>query len=273
MKKTKIKEILKYVEIYGFSLVLLLLTISLLLKITILNRNFIKRQFTNEQYMSVEKNIKTEMKRSMISSGIDNSVIDDIFDSSDVKNSTEQILNIIYKNNSLKLDTTKIENKLKENVKEDLEKNNLKLDNEKGYKSFIKSTIKIYREEFEMLNQASKIGKIISKIEIPILLAIILLSTLLTILILLRRKKITQILPPAILTVSFLILFGTFYIYERAGFANTTIISVTFSTILRKIIKNTFLVFQVTSIIYIIVAIIITSFMKVKRRHHHHHHH
>lgn len=273
MKSNKLKEILKYLEMFGISMLLLLFTTVAIVKITLLNRNFVSLQFNDEHYKNVEESLKTAMKQSMISSGIDDSIINDMFDTSDIKNSTNQILNIIYTHNSIKFDTTSIENKLRENIKKDFEKKNFSLDNEEGYNEFVDSIMEIYRGEFIMLNQVSKVGKLVSMITKPVLIATIGLGVLLVLILIIRRKKLYRILPIALLTSSFLILFGTIYIYSKAGLANTTIISVTFSDIIRKIIKSTFNIYQITSIIYIIIAVIIVivSKVRIKRKHHHNH--
>ena len=272
MKKKEL--ILKHLKILFFSFYILITTVLFGLRITVLNKSFVKSEFTTSHYEKVENNIKTEMKNSMISTGIDNSVIDTIFTKDDVKKSTEQVLSIIYDNNKQEFDTSNIQTRLEENVKENLEKHNYVLQDVNGYNHFIESTIKIYRNEFIMLNQLPKIGSYMQKAIKLTTVMIITLAMILFILIVARFKTMKHILPPCLFATSFVTLFGCFYINKEAGLESITIFSVTFSEVLRKIISNTFHLFQNLSYAYIIIGfLIIIFFIRKKYKHHHHHHH
>ncbi len=269
MKKENI--LLKHIKMFLLTLFLLVATIVIGLRITILSRSFALRQFSAAHYQKVEKNIKEEMKDSMISSGLDDTIIDTMFTSSDVRNTTEQTIDIIYNYHNQKLDTTVVQNNLERNIKANLEKKHYKIENEKDYQKFVDSMMKIYKKEFTMLNQVTRIGKYMKILIKVTSLASILLFTLFMILLMIRRKTIKKLLPVPFLTTAFLLLFGTWYINKEAGLSSITIFSKTFSEILRSMIQKTFLTFNIIAILYITIAIILHLFFIHHRKRHRHH--
>lgn len=270
---SKTKYLLKHIEMFLLSLIILLTTLIVVLRLTVLNKSFVKRQFSEAHYQKVENNLKEEMKASMMSSGINTSVIDTMFTTSDIRDTTNQVIDIIYNYHHQKLDTSKIQTKLEANVQEDLQKHNYQLEDQTGYQEFINSTMKIYQNEFTMLNKVETVGQIAtSAIKITTVLSIFLTMSLF-LLILLKSKTMKELLPVPLLTTSFLILFGSYYINKTAGLSSITIFSVTFSDILRSMIDKTFLCYKVIAIVYIVIAVFINLFLVKKhhRRHRHHH--
>ena len=269
----KQKMIIKHIKMFFLSILVFITTITVLLRLTIFNKSFVALQFNEEHYQKVELNLKTEMKESMISSGLDNTIIDTMFTTADIKNTTNQTLDIVYNYHNQKLNTSKIQKKLEENIDENLKKQNYQIQDKKGYDEFVESTMKIYQNEFTMLKQLEKVGKYMSLcIRVSTVLSL-LLSTSLILLILLRRKTIKRIMPVALFVTSILILFGIYYINKTAELTSITILSKTFSDVLRIIIRKTFKYFQVIAIIYMVLAIVMHLFFIEKRRRHHHHHH
>ncbi len=270
MKKA---TILNHIKMFLLAIYLLLTTIILILRITVLNRAFIEKQFNEEHYQKVERYLKETMKESMISSGIDDKVIDSMFTKEDIKDTTKQTLDIIYNYHKQSLNTTKIENNLRKNVEKNLKEKNYKVDNQKNFDTFINSIMKIYHSEFTMLNHLTKVGKYMNMIIKAFSVAAIILVSSFIILILLRKKTIKKLLPVPLFTTSFILLFVTWYINKTAGLSSITVFSKTFSEIIRKIIKNTFISIKILAIIYIIIAIILQLFfIHYHKRHRHHTH-
>lgn len=263
------KIILKYIRILIYSILLLILTTLGILYLTVLNKGFIKKQFTEEHYKTVEKNIKDEMKRSMISSGINDSVIDDIFNYKTVEKSIDETLNVIYENHTYEIDTKEMQERLESNIQKYLENHNYKLEDEKSYHEFTKSIIDIYTKEFAMLDQVQKVGKYVQPATKIIVVPIAVLSLLLLLVLILRWKIYKRIISSCLFTNSILLLFGTKYIYNKAGLSSTYLFSETFSKILRKIINNTISYFTIISIIYIVLGLLIILLF-VRERHKHH---
>ena len=264
----KISYVFELIEKFLFCIFLLSFTILTILKFTVLDKNYIQSKYSIYHYKIVEKSLKTDMKNSMISSGIDSSVIDTIFDYHDVENTTKQVLSTVYDDKNQKIDVSSIEEKLKANIQLDLEKKNFSLKDEKGYQKFVKSIMDIYKGEFILFGQITKVRNIFRKIikyfnPIYIGLSILLLISMIFLLI---RKKFFQFLPISLFFSSFLILFGIFYADYFVGFQNITIVSETFSTILRKIILSTFDICKIVSIVFIIVGIIFILIRREEKR-------
>lgn len=268
---SKLNTFLSYIEMFIFSFLLFVFTCFLLVKITFFNRNFISVQFNSTHYDMVEKYLKDEMKRNLISSEIDDVVIDDMFTRNDIVSSTKQVLDILYYNSSMKFDTTSIENTLKTNIIKNLESKNFSMDDEAGFQDFVDSIMNIYKGEFIMFGKVSKIGSIIQKCDKLISIGTVLLGSLLALYLVFRRNKIKQLLPVALFMSSILILFGTYYINHEAGLSSITVISVTFSNILRKIIMSSFDLYRIVSYGYIVLGILLVLLLVKKRRHHRRH--
>ena len=260
----KVKLLAHYLELFILSILILLFTLLITLKFTLLNEEFVMSKFNDKHYEEVENFLKKEMKNSMISSGIDNTVIDNMFDKEDIKDTTKQTLDILYKDYTKALDVSKIENKLKENIHENLAEKNFETSDEKGLKSFVDSIMTIYKSEFYMFDKLSTIGKIITRVSTIVDIVLIVLGILIVLELLIRIKKLPKKLPVPLFTSSFLLLFGTIYIYEKAGIANFTIISLPFSKIIRELISSTFHIYQVIAIIFIMVGILLSLFYKKK---------
>ena len=265
---SKIKYLFNIIGMLIFSCLVLVFTILCILKFTVLDKNYILSMYSSKHYKEVEIYLKDEMKKSMISSGIDNEVIDDIFNKNDIKQSTEEMLSIIYDGNIKEIDVSLIEDRLRKNVEDNIKRKNFTLEDEIGYNRFVKSIIDIYKGEFIMFNQISKVSKVVNKIEKYFNYVFISLSVILILIsiILLIKKKLFMYLPISLFVSSFLILFGIFYSDKIVGFSDITIISMTFSEVLRKIIFNVFALYKNISIVFVIIGMIIIFFRKEKKK-------
>lgn len=269
---TRKKLILGYLEKFFFSLALIIFTCSAILKVTVLNKDFVASKFTTEHYKEVEVDLKEEMKGSMMSSGLDSSIIDDMFTTKDIEDTTMQMLNIVYNFSNKKVDTSNVEEHLRENIKKNLEKKGFNIDNEAAYNEFVTSVMDIYRGEFIMLDQLPKVGKVVQVADKAITILTIVFSLIVFIWMIIRRKRLNRFVPVGLFTTSFFIIFSCLYVNKEAGLTGITIISVTFSKILREVIKSTFTIYYVVAIIYIIIGIMILLLHKYRRRKHHHRH-
>ena len=265
----KISYIFQLIGKFLFCIIILSFIILTILKFTIFDKDYIQSKYSVYHYKKVERTLKSDMKKSMISSGIDSSIIDTMFDYHDVENTTKQVLSTLYDENNQEIDVSTIEEKLKENIKKDLEKKNFSLKDEKGYQRFVKSIMDIYKGEFIVFGQINKIRNIFRKIMKyfnPIYIALASIVFILSV-ILVIRKKFLLFLPISLFFSSFLLLFGILYADYYVGFQNITIISETFSTILRKIILSTFDICKLVSFTIFIVGILsILINKKVKKK-------
>lgn len=255
----KISYLFQILLKFIFCIFVLSFTILSVLKFTVLKKDYIQSKYSIYHYKKVEQHLKSEMKKSMISSGIDSSVIDTMFDYHDVENTTRQVLSNLYDSKYQEIDVSSIENKLKENIKLDLEKKNFTLKDENGYQKFVKSIMDIYKGEFILFGQINRIRNILLKVMkyfepfYYVLAAILLFSSL----ILIISKKFLQFVPISLFFTCFLILFGIYYSDYYVGFQNITIVSETFSNILRKIILSTFDICKFVSLVLFLIGILL----------------
>ena len=117
-----------------------------------------------------------------------------------------------------------------------------------------------------MLNQVQRVGNYMQKIIKVTVLVGIACAALILVIVVARWKHYKRVISAALFTNAYLFLFGCWYINKEAGLASITLFSETFSQVLRRIIRETFNVFQITSIIYLVLGILVILFFV--RRHH-----
>ncbi len=266
----KIKLLGHYLEIFFLSILVFLFTSLLVCKMTILKEEYTYQKISEKQYQEGLEDIQEKMKNSMISSGINKKVITDTFTIQDIKKSTKELLDILYQGKKKELELQQLEEKLRENITKDLAEKNFIIEQEKGLDDFVNSIMQIYKDEFAMGKLFSpiilKIGNIIPKINNYLNSIIIGLGILLGLWLFLRRKKIFLKISVPLLTTSFLLLFGTYYIKVNSGIESFTIINTSFSKVIRLIISSTFEILQIISYIYLFLGFIFAFLSKKNKK-------
>lgn len=265
----KIKLFTHYVELFLLSMIFLIFTGLVLVRMTVLNRNFVASCFSTSHYKEVEEALKKEMKHSMISSGIRSEVIDTMFTKEDIQKTTSRTLDILYNDYRLHFEHSDIEKRLRENIQNDLKEQNFTSNDESGLNHFVKSIMKIYEAEFHMLNHVSSLGKIIQLVTPFVDVLCYLCGGILLLWMIFRRRYLTQILSVPFFTSGMLILFGIYYVSTRTEIRHFTMFSLTFSKIVRRIILETFTVFNVVAVTFFflgICVILLRRFPKKKQK-------
>ncbi|MBQ8131723.1 MAG: hypothetical protein IJ193_04455 [Bacilli bacterium] len=262
----KLKLITHYVELFFISFIFFLFTGLCLARITVFHRSFMISCIPESHYKEVEDSLKKEMKHSMISSGIRSEVIDTMFTSNDIKKSTERAFDIVYSDYRLKFDHSDIEKRLRDNIQKDLEEQHFTSNDQKGLDEFVKSVMKIYEGEFQMLNHISKLGKLIQFGKPFVDAGCYLLGGIILLWMIFRRKYLSQILSVPLFTTGMLILFGIYYVSNRTGIRSFTMFSLTFSKSIRMMVLRVFKIYNYTAICYFLIGILILLFRRYKKK-------
>ena len=253
------KFILSY--IFGFiaSTLISILVILLIGKFTILNIKYVESVLVkNNYYKEVYKGAYEEIENYMVSSGLEDVVLDKIFSENDIKRDINNYLEALYRGESYKVDSSFLNKKLSENIDNYLVSNNFDVEDRHELDLFISDVCNIYEKEvtfygsFKLLNKYINFG--IDNINgLIILVSELSIICILTILILGNN-----IISSSIMSSGLILLFIRVMIYEKVDIKNIMIISNYFSESLKYILNRIGYTLLASSILLIVIGLIIS---------------
>ena len=235
----KWKVILDYVLKFLVAIILIFLTLIIIFKFTVFNKNYIKNVIKNDNYYEkVNDSIKENMENYIISSGFSENILDNIYTKEDVKKSIDNFIDNIYSNKKNKVDMHKIENKINSNIDEYIKDQEIQILDKESISSLVDDLLKIYTNETELYNMFDNYINLFSKVQtiLNILLISLLVVTIILIIILIKLKlQDLGIIP---FTSGLMLLYLRFLIYNNIDYKNILIITDNFSGILVQIIAK-----------------------------------
>lgn len=266
--KNKLRLIFGYIILFLESLVLLSITLLVVFRFTIFDKSYIKNEFNkNDYYKKLNKEIKTEMSYYTEQSGFNDTVLDDIYSLTDVKNTTNSFISNVYSGNKYDINTNQLEDKLNDNINKYIESENFKVVDQDELNKFTKQISSVYSDEIRLMGYLDKVRKYIPKVIDLSEYAIVTLFAVLVFLIIIneklcRRRDFSVIL----YTSAFILLFTIISIRASIDIKNLLIYSETISNTFISIIKNLFNYIAFISLLYIGLGLIIDLLKKEKRR-------
>ena len=261
------KFILSY--IFGFiaSTLISILVILLIGKFTILNIKYVESVLVkNNYYKEVYKGAYEEIENYMVSSGLEDVVLDKIFSENDIKRDINNYLEALYRGESYKVDSSFLNKKLSENIDNYLVSNNFDVEDRHELDLFISDVCNIYEKEvtfygsFKLLNKYINFG--IDNINgLIILVSELSIICILTILILGNN-----IISSSVMSSGLILLFIRVMIYEKVDIKNIMIISNYFSESLKYILGRIGYDLLASSILLIVIGLIISIIEFVGKR-------
>lgn len=270
--KSSVKTIFGYLLIFIESIIFLLIALMTILKLTLLDSNYVKSAFEkNNYYKKLSSEIKTEMSYYTEQSGFDDSILENVFTERDVKNASERFINCIYTNTKFTINTKQLEDNLNKNIDEFLKDDNFKVTNSEEIQKFVKLMAKTYENEIKLMGYIDSVKGIIPKLEdkSDILLLILIMSFIVCILIsikVLRRKEFSIIF----YTTTILLIFVSFYIRNSIDINNISIYSKLVSNVIKSLVKNFLNIVMIVACISLGIGLIVDILKKERRRHRHH---
>lgn len=248
---------------------LIILTIFIISKFNILNKNYVLEKLEeHDYYEKVYKEIKQEQEHNILSSGLDKVILNDLFTEEDVKDDLKCLIGSIYSDSKYEVNLSKIKEKLDKNIDDYLKEKDIKADDEKALEEFKNNIIDIYKDETSIYGYLNgfkgKYGKIDKVISICIIAILILISINLLIIKFLHKNYLGIIL----LSAGGALLYLKLFIWEGIDVKNIIIISESFSNVLKSILTDFGGSMMMYALIFIILGIIISilsSFKKIKR--------
>ena len=255
---SRAKIIIGYILSFITFILLLILSISIIIKFSILDKNYIKKNLENiSYYENINSDIKDDMESYMISSGLENNILNDIYTIDDIKNDVNNYIDNIYegKNNNINTDTIKI--KLENNIDKYLKDNNI---NFKGSEldEFVIDIINYYTDEINLYDYLNDYVKYIVKLN-NIVIIIIIVSIIFIIVNLFIAYKLTKnnYFGSILLVTGLFLLFLQYDIFDKIDINNIFIITKYFSEFVQIILNNLKIFMILYSLILSLLGIIL----------------
>lgn len=263
--KRKLKKIFSYIILFIESIILLLLTTLVVFKFTIFDKSYVKNKFDNKYYEKLYKEIKTEMTYYTNQSGFEDSVLDNIFTLTDVRNASNKFITSLYSGEIYELNTIEIEKSLNSNINEYIKKQNFQITNQDEINKFTKQISSVYVDEIKLMGYLDGVCKYIPKVidlcdYIILFLSIIFIILLTLNVFVLKRKDYSIIL----YTCAFIMIFILVSIKNSIDISNLLIYSNTISNTVISIIKEVFNLCLIISLCYILLGFLYSLFKKEK---------
>lgn len=266
----RFKVVLGYILGFMCSCLLTLLAILVVLKINVFNQDYVLSVLDkNNYYEEVYDDSLKDAKNSLRSSGLDESVLDGIYSSADVERDVKNYIASIYSGSKAKIETDTIRNRLNNNIDKYLKDKDLEVTDKNSLDTYIDGTIKLYENSigfYEYFDDyiVSFVG-LCKYIDLFIGVLVIVISSLSVILRYCLHKKYLGVI---FLSAGLMLLYFRYFVYNGIDFKNITIISDSFSNVIRDVLSDIGGNISVIAVLFIIVSVFLnyaSSMMKVKR--------
>ena len=246
--------------IISFILVLLLLAIIMfqVFYTTILNKDYVEKEINkSDYYEKLSETINEKFKNYIMQSGMEEVIFEGLYTRETLRNDFEKVLDAVYNNKELEIDTIKIREKLDENIKKYASENDIQItvSNSAQITAFEDTII----ENYILSIQYSKTGinylaKGIEKIKTylnPVKYAVIASFIVLTIVLILinikEKKKALSYMGITLLAVGGLIIAVLIYEKINLNIENSEILDENLSVLIRLLVRKIFKIFYIIS--------------------------
>ena len=161
------RKIISYILSFILMLLILLMCLLVIAKSTILDEKYLISQLEETRYYErMNGEIIEQFKNYTIQSGLSDNVLENLFTEDKLKNDINSVVNSLYTGKNLKIDTTEIQENLKENVLEEVSKEGKTVDFEdEAMVEYIKAIEMAYESQVSYsTNAVNSIGENFSKI-------------------------------------------------------------------------------------------------------------
>lgn len=270
-----VKRIIIYIINFLLSLCVLLLSSLLIFSNTVLNKQYVINVLErNDYYEKTYYNIQEGFKNYIMQSGLEESILEDLYDREKVNNDINMVIDAIFENKSINIDTEVIVQKLDDRINAILEQNNRVPEKEEReeIKIFEDTIAEVYSDEISYsIESIEQISSVLTKIQLllsTVKIALIIVTIVLFLLIIAISRSLREIIntlgitliTAGIIQVAIKLLIG-----DRTH--NILILNSNFSTSLIDLINSIVQTFFYTGITFAglgLVIIIASSFIKRK---------
>ena len=163
MNKNKI--LIDYILCFITCIFVSTLVILFIIKNNIFTKKNILETFEKENYY-VELYNKTleDMKDYMVSSGLEEEILENIFELEDIKKDVDGYISSYFDNSNYEIQSNKVSENIQKNIDKYLVKNNIEVDNKEELKMFLVDMENIYKKRINFYNMLSSFKNTFYKI-------------------------------------------------------------------------------------------------------------
>ena len=261
------KIILGYLVNFILAVLLFLLVSTILIKNNVFNKENVEKVLVNNNYYEkVSNTILEDMQNYMVSSGLPESILNDIYSDVDVKNDVNTFINNIYLGKKTKVNNDKLTDKINSNINNYLTEHNMTITDQKSLKLFVQDLNKIYNNNIYLYNMVNGFINLFAKLNkvINIVIYILIVSIIILLIINIFILK-NEYFGSIFMASGFILIFIKMLILDAIMFKNILIISPEFSEIIKIIYESIENDIIITSISLIIIGLLISFIMSITR--------
>lgn len=261
-------RMISYYLLELISTILVLLFVGILvIKITLLNPNYLKKQIAKTNYYAeVNEDISEEMSYYILQSGLDNSVIEDLHNLDMVKKDIDNYIDNIYAGEAYVVDTNVVKNNLEAKINAYLESANVKVSNQEELDMFIDQIVTVYKNKIIINDQIPKYVNKIPVINKIVTVGIIGLGILILILLFVTRvisKK--MVIPIPCLATALMIFIGNFSLFKSLELDEFFFWNKHVSELLKEIVFGISSYMNISAVILLIICLICLLIRSIRR--------
>ncbi len=156
--KSRLKVLSYYLVMIILSILVLGFSLVTLAKFTVFNEDyFINQLKKNDYYENLYQSISEEMSYYIIQSGLEDSVLSNIYTKEMVTDEINGVVDSFYHGKKIKVDTSVVKNNLENNIKDYLLKNNIVVSDQASLDQFVDHMLDIYNEEIILSKYVEKL--------------------------------------------------------------------------------------------------------------------
>ena len=255
----KFKKLVGYILGFISSVLLTILVLLFVFKITIFNQNYVLQKLEdNNYYEEVTESIKRDMGNSLMSSGLDKSILDGIFKDGDIKVDIKGFIASIYTGSKYKVDTDSLKKKINSNIDEYLKEKGLEATDKKSLETYVDGVVKIYKDGINIYGYLDGVISSFAKISTYTDMFIGFIIVFIIVCLVVIRKWVHKRYSGVVcLSSSLMLLYFRWFIFDGIDFKNIIIISDSFSKVIRKVLIDVGDKVIIVSMVLLIISIFI----------------
>ena len=260
-----IVKILKAIMIVALTIVIIGIAAIKILSSTILDEAYVFRKLrASNYYNNIHEELKQNFENYIGPSGLEESVLDNIYTIDDIQTDTETILGNIYEGTNKKVDTSAIQERLRKNITTSLNETKATVESQKNIDEFIEkisneyiNTISHTDYEETINNAYQKANKVIKYAKMALGAGVL---AILTILFLLNIKTINRTfanLGIAFASAGSFMFAGYYLLNYKIKVDHLRVLNDSISTVLQSSVKDMFNQINSIGLILIIIGIVL----------------
>ena len=232
------KKFLVYLFSFLLSICLIVIVSLIVVKNTVLDRNYVKDLLEKENYYEkLSFSTKEQMKNYVIQSGFTDEILEGIYEEEDIKNDVNKLIEQVYNNEEIYLDNSKLKENLKKSIVDYLKDKNIKLVSQEEIDKFVNMIGDVYSEEVGITDSLKPVQTVLNKVFKcfnPVLYGSIGLGIVLTIVLLLLNKNGNKrrVFSVPLFTLSFVYIIAIVFLKNKIDIDNLLILSKDISSVI-----------------------------------------